>query len=42
MPIAKTYRLASRYVARRARAAKTNHNTLVIRTSPYSESQLPM
>ncbi len=34
--------LASRYVARRARAAKTNHNTLVIRTSPYSESHLPM
>ncbi|WP_408321894.1 hypothetical protein [Paraburkholderia nemoris] len=34
--------LASRYVARRARAAKTNHNTLAIRTSPYSESHLPM
>ncbi|MFL9983970.1 MULTISPECIES: hypothetical protein [Paraburkholderia] len=35
--------LASRYVARRrARAAKTSHNTLVIRTSPYSESRLPM
>ena len=34
--------LASRYVARRARATKTNHNTLAIRTSPYSESHLPM
>ncbi|CAE6703092.1 hypothetical protein [Paraburkholderia nemoris] len=34
--------LASRYVARRARAAKTNHNALAIRTSPYSESHLPM
>ncbi|MFM0070062.1 hypothetical protein PQQ86_02670 [Paraburkholderia sediminicola] len=34
--------LASHYMVRRARAAKTNHNTLVIRTSPYSESHLPM
>ncbi|MFM0499480.1 hypothetical protein [Paraburkholderia caffeinilytica] len=35
--------LASRYVARRrVRAARTNDNTLVIRTSPYSESHLPM
>lgn len=34
--------LASRYVTRRARAAKTNRDTLVIRTSPYSESHLPM
>jgi hypothetical protein len=34
--------LASRYVTRRARTVKTNHDTLVIRTSPYSESHLPM
>jgi hypothetical protein len=31
-----------RYAARRARAAKTNDKPLVIRTSPYSESHLPM
>ena len=34
--------LAWRYAARRRRAAKTNNNTLAIRTSPYSESHLPM
>ncbi len=34
--------LAWRYAARRTRAAKTNNNTLAIRTSPYSESHLPM
>ena len=34
--------LAWRYAARRARAAKTNDKPLVIRTSPYSESHLPM
>ncbi|NPT46031.1 hypothetical protein GNZ12_32870 [Paraburkholderia sp. 1N] len=34
--------LAWQYAARRARAAKTNNNTLVIRTSSYSESHLPM
>ncbi|WP_429326247.1 hypothetical protein [Paraburkholderia sp. GAS348] len=34
--------LAWQYVADRARATKTNKNTLVIRTSPYSESRLPM
>lgn len=35
--------LVLRYMARRrVRAARTNDNTLVIRTSPYSESHLPM
>lgn len=34
--------LAWRYAARRTRAAKTNKNTLVIRTSAYSESHLSM
>ncbi|MBK5052439.1 hypothetical protein [Paraburkholderia domus] len=37
--------LAWRYAARRTRPAKAkneNGNTLVIRTSPYSESHLPM
>ena len=34
--------LAWQHVARRGRRAKTNDNTLVIRTSAYSESRLPM
>jgi hypothetical protein len=34
--------LAWRYAARHARPAKTNDKPLVIRTSPYSESHLPM
>ncbi|MFL9908021.1 hypothetical protein P0D84_17235 [Paraburkholderia sp. RL17-337-BIB-A] len=34
--------LAWRYATRRMRTAKANMNTLVIRTSPYSESHLPM
>jgi hypothetical protein len=34
--------LAWQYAARRTRPVKTNNNTLVIRTSPYSESHLPM
>jgi hypothetical protein len=33
---------AWQYMTRRARAAKTNHDALVIRTSAYSESHLPM
>lgn len=34
---------AWRHAARRTRPAKANHeNTLIIRTSPYSESHLPM
>ncbi|NPT60455.1 hypothetical protein GNZ13_39370 [Paraburkholderia sp. 5N] len=34
--------LAWQYVLRRTRPAKTHKNTLVIRTSSYSESHLPM
>jgi hypothetical protein len=33
---------AWQYAARCARPAKTNNHALVIRTSPYSESHLPM
>ncbi|MFL9867303.1 hypothetical protein PQR67_24270 [Paraburkholderia fungorum] len=34
--------LAWQYAARRVRHAKSNNNALVIRTSRYSESRLPM
>ncbi|MFM0733279.1 hypothetical protein PQQ52_22650 [Paraburkholderia sediminicola] len=41
--LAATAALAWRYAARRTRPAKShNANTLIIRTSPYSESHLPM
>lgn len=34
--------MAWQYATRRVRHARTGDNTLVIRTSPYSESHLPM